>query len=96
VRNEFGRVANIVKGGEPVAVTQHGQPTLMILPFAEAMEAQRLYKAVQLVRFMKGLSINDVDPMLSLEEIKYLCLTVCIEKHFVNNLKFIEKSFVIS
>ena len=32
----------------------------------------------------------------SLKSNKYLCLTVCIKNHFVNNLKFIEKSFVIS
>ena len=30
VQNRFGSIANIVKGGEPVAVTQYGTPTMMI------------------------------------------------------------------
>jgi len=72
VQNEFGRVANIVKNGESVAVTQSGEPTLMILPFAEAMEAQRLYKAFRLVQFMKGLPSASNVPILSLEEINKL------------------------
>ncbi|MFZ4701692.1 MAG: type II toxin-antitoxin system Phd/YefM family antitoxin [Candidatus Methylumidiphilus sp.] len=71
VQNEFGRIANIVKGGEPVAVTQSGEPTLMILPYAEAMDAQRLYKAFRLVQFMKKLPSAST-PMLSLEEINKL------------------------
>jgi antitoxin (DNA-binding transcriptional repressor) of toxin-antitoxin stability system len=28
VQNHFGSIANIVKSGEPVAVTQYGTPTL--------------------------------------------------------------------
>ncbi len=72
VRKDFGRVADIVKGGESVTVTQSGEPTLMILPFAEAMEAQRLYKAFRLVQFMKGLPSDHSAPALSLEEINTL------------------------
>jgi len=62
----------MVKDGESVDVTQSGEPTLMILPFAEAMEAQRLYKAFRLVQFMKRLSAVDNVPILSLEEINKL------------------------
>ena len=32
VQNRFGSIANIVKSAEPVAVTQYGTLTLMILP----------------------------------------------------------------
>jgi len=32
VQNRFGSIANIVKNGEPVAFTQYGTPTMMILP----------------------------------------------------------------
>ena len=72
VCNDFGRVAEIVKGGESVTVTQSGEPTLMILPIAEAMDAQRLYKAFRLVQFMKGLPTVDTSQELSLEEINML------------------------
>ena len=45
VQNHFGSIANIVKSGEPVAVTQYGTPTLMILPYGLAAEALRDYNA---------------------------------------------------
>lgn len=52
VQNKFGSIANIVKSGEPVAVTQYGTPTMMILPYALAVEALREYKARRMVDFM--------------------------------------------
>ena len=45
VQNNFGGIADIVKSGEPVTVTQHGRPTLMILPYAQGQEALRLLAA---------------------------------------------------
>ena len=56
VQNKFGGVANIVKSGEPVAVTQYGTPTMMILPYALATEALREYNARRMVDFMDGMS----------------------------------------
>ncbi|QLQ32079.1 MAG: type II toxin-antitoxin system prevent-host-death family antitoxin [Candidatus Thiothrix singaporensis] len=32
IKNRFGRVSNIVKSGEPVTITQYGEPTMMLLP----------------------------------------------------------------
>lgn len=56
VQNKFGSIANIVKGGEPVAVTQYGTPTMMILPYTLATDALRAYNARRLVHFMDSMS----------------------------------------
>ena len=73
VQNKFGAIANIVKSGEPVAVTQYGTPTMMILPYALAMDALREYNARHLVQFMNSMpSANPGAPELSLEEINAL------------------------
>lgn len=61
VQNRFGSIANIVKGGEPVAVTQYGTPTMMILPYAMAAEALRDYNARKLVQFMDALPPASAD-----------------------------------
>jgi hypothetical protein len=72
VQNKFGTIANIVKGGEPVAVTQYGTPTMMILPYTLATEALREYNARRLVQFMDGMSASTNAPALSQEEINDL------------------------
>lgn len=73
VQNKFGSVANIVKGGEVVAVTQYGTPTLMILPYKLATEALREYNARRLVQFMEAMPVADAEaPELTLEEINKL------------------------
>ena len=73
VQNKFGSVANIVKSGEPVAVTQYGTPTLMILPYGLATDALREYNARRLVQFMDAMpSANPHAPELTLEEINDL------------------------
>jgi antitoxin (DNA-binding transcriptional repressor) of toxin-antitoxin stability system len=73
VQNRFGSIANIVKGGEPVAVTQYGTPTMMILPYALAAEALRDYNARKLVQFMDSMPAANADaPELSLEEVNKL------------------------
>ncbi len=73
VQNRFGSIANIVKGGEPVAVTQYGTPTMMILPYSMATEALRDYNARKLVQFMDAMpSANAAAPTLTLEQINSL------------------------
>ena len=73
VQNRFGAIANIVKGGEPVAVTQYGTPTMMILPYLMATEALRDYHARKLVQFMDTMpSVNADAPNLTLEQINNL------------------------
>jgi len=73
VQNRFGSIANIVKSGEPVAVTQYGTPTMMILPYSLAAEALRDYNARKLVQFMDAMppASNDA-PNLTLEQINAL------------------------
>lgn len=62
VQNNFGGIADIVKSGEPVTVTQHGRPTLMILPYAQGQEALRLLAAQRMSEFLDGLPRESVDP----------------------------------
>jgi antitoxin (DNA-binding transcriptional repressor) of toxin-antitoxin stability system len=73
VQNRFGSIANIVKGGEPVAVTQYGTPTLMILPYALAEQALRDYHARKLAEFMDATPAAAASvPELTLEQINAL------------------------
>ena len=73
VQNQFGAIANIVKTGEPVAVTQYGTPTMMILPYALAEQALRDYHAQQMVRFMDAMPPAHAQaPDLSLEALTQL------------------------
>jgi prevent-host-death family protein len=70
VQNKFGSIANIVKSGEPVAVTQYGTPTMMILPYALATEALREYNARRLTQFMDAMPPANADaPEMTLEEL---------------------------
>jgi prevent-host-death family protein len=73
VQNRFGSIANIVKSGEPVTVTQYGTPTMMILPYSLATEALRDYNARKLVQFMDAMPLVNADaPNLSLEQLNNL------------------------
>lgn len=42
VQANFGEVADIAKGGEPVAITQYGRPTLMLVSYKDGAEMLRL------------------------------------------------------
>lgn len=69
VQNKFGSVARMVARGEPVTVTQYGEPTMMILPFAVAQEALRAYQAQKMMRFMDAMPpVNADAPNLSLDD----------------------------
>jgi antitoxin (DNA-binding transcriptional repressor) of toxin-antitoxin stability system len=73
VQNKFGTIANIVKSGEPVAVTQYGTPTLMILPYTLAEQALRDYNARKLVQLMDNMpSAHASAPSLTLEQFNEL------------------------
>ena len=73
VQNKFGSVANIVKGGEAVTVTQYGQPTMMILPFLVGEEALRNVSARRFVNFLDALPrANSTAPDLTMDEINQL------------------------
>jgi hypothetical protein len=73
IQNNFGSVANIVKGGSPVAVTQYGTPTLMILPYGVAEEAMRVYNAKKMIDFMNSMPPSlPGAPDLNLAEINTL------------------------
>ncbi len=74
VQNRFGSIANIVKSGEPVAVTQYGTPTLMILPYSLAAEVLRDYHARKLAQFMDAMppTSKDAPNLLTLEQINAL------------------------
>lgn len=73
VQNKFGSVARTVGRGEPVIVTQYGEPTMMILPYALAQEALRLYASQKMIKFMDSMPpVNDGAPDLTLEDINAL------------------------
>ena len=73
VQNRFGAIANIVKSGDPVAVTQYGTPTLMILPYSMGFEALRDYNARKLTQFMDAMPVANTDaPILTIEQINDL------------------------
>jgi antitoxin (DNA-binding transcriptional repressor) of toxin-antitoxin stability system len=46
VKSRFGRVSNIVKGGELVTITQHGEPTMVLFPLKLAQEALKAYRTL--------------------------------------------------
>lgn len=70
VQNKFGGVANIVKRGESVTVTQYGTPTMMILPYDLAEAALRAYHSKQLLMLMDDMPPANADaPELTLEQI---------------------------
>lgn len=46
VKSRFGRVSNIVKGGELVTITQHGEPTMVLFPIKLAQEALKAYRTI--------------------------------------------------
>jgi antitoxin (DNA-binding transcriptional repressor) of toxin-antitoxin stability system len=73
VQNKFGSISNMVKAGEPVAVTQYGTPTMMILPYALATDALRAYNAQRLVQFMDAMpAASSLAPELTDDEINEL------------------------
>jgi antitoxin (DNA-binding transcriptional repressor) of toxin-antitoxin stability system len=73
VQNKFGSIANLVKSGETVTVTQYGTPTMMILPYILAAEALKEYNARRLIGFMDAMPPAHPDaPELTLEEINDL------------------------
>lgn len=69
VQNNFGQVANMVLRGEEVVVTQYNRPTLMIVPYEIGKEAMRLYRAEQMIRFMKSMETSKEAEDLTIEEI---------------------------
>jgi len=62
----------MVRGGEPVAVTQHGTPTLMILPYDMATAALRSYRSRKLVQLMDEAPASSGSSELSLDQINQL------------------------
>lgn len=46
VKSRFGRVSNIVKGGELVTITQHGEPTMVLFPLKFAQEVLKAYRTL--------------------------------------------------
>jgi len=72
VQNKFGEVTNMVLRGEEIVVTQYKRPTLMILPYEIGKEAMRLYRAEQMIQFMKSMKTNEAAEELTMEEINRL------------------------
>jgi antitoxin (DNA-binding transcriptional repressor) of toxin-antitoxin stability system len=41
VQTSFGEVADVVKGGEPVTITQYGRPTMLLVRYQDGKEMMR-------------------------------------------------------
>lgn len=73
VQNRFGTVSRTVSRGEPITVTQYGEPTMMILPYEYAQEVLRIFNAQKMIRYMDSMPpTNPNAPDLSLEDINKL------------------------
>lgn len=55
IQNSFGSIANTVKGGEPVVVTQYGRPTMMILPYEIGREMLGEHAASRMAALLDSL-----------------------------------------
>jgi antitoxin (DNA-binding transcriptional repressor) of toxin-antitoxin stability system len=59
VQKNFGTVADLVKGGESVRVTQYGRPAFVMIPeSAETEELLRRFAGNRLVRLLKEATPN--------------------------------------
>lgn len=75
VQNNFGYVADTVKSGEPIVITQYGRPTLMLVNFRDGQEMFKLMNAQKLRSFLgtrtanvgseaKNLSMTDINKIV--------------------------------
>ena len=71
VQSSFGAVADVAKGGEPVIITQHGRPTLMLLSFKDGEELLRLRNKTRIGDYYneRRVHVPDVAKALSIDEI---------------------------
>jgi prevent-host-death family protein len=71
-QNNFGAIADLVKAGEEVTITQHGKPTMIIFPYKEGLEALRNRNANKMIAFLDSLSDVKEEPALTIEDINAL------------------------
>jgi prevent-host-death family protein len=74
VQANFGEAADIAKSGEPVAITQYGRPTLMLMSYKDGEEMLRLRSTARIHEYMnERLKNMPVDvPELSMDDINNL------------------------
>jgi antitoxin (DNA-binding transcriptional repressor) of toxin-antitoxin stability system len=73
VQKNFGTVADLVKGGESVRVTQYGRPAFVMLPeSAETEELLRRIAGKKLVRMIKESTPNAAAQALTQQEVNQL------------------------
>lgn len=73
VQKNFGTVADLVKGGESVRVTQYGRPAFVMLP--ESVETEELLRRIagkKLVRMLKESTPNADAQALTQQEVNQL------------------------
>lgn len=74
VQTSFGEVADIVKSGEPITITQYGRPTMLLLPYKEGVELMRLRASENLMKWFDDRAKDAPQPAkdATLEEINAL------------------------
>lgn len=50
LQNEFAEISNMIKGREPVVITQYQRPTMLVLSYEEGMEMMRLAAKMRFIQ----------------------------------------------
>jgi len=74
VQANFGRAADIVKSGQPIAITQHGRPTLMLVSYQDGEALMRMRSTARIREYMdeRNQHMPTDAPELSMDDISDL------------------------
>ena len=58
IQASFGEVADLAKMGEPVTITHHGRPSLLLIRYKDGMEGIRAAAAFKMGSWLESRAIN--------------------------------------
>jgi antitoxin (DNA-binding transcriptional repressor) of toxin-antitoxin stability system len=58
VQTSFGEVADVVKGGEPVTITQYGRPTMLLMRYQDGIELLRQKAGDELAKWLDARALD--------------------------------------
>lgn len=68
VQTSFGEVADVVKGGEPVTITQYGRPTMLLVRYQDGMEMLRQKASEDLNKWLEARALDAPEAARSITE----------------------------
>lgn len=70
----FGEVADLAKMGEPVTITHHGRPSLLLIRYKDGIEGMQAAAALKMGRWLESRAANAPDSAddVSLEDLSDL------------------------